>query len=228
MIRHLKNGTVEAYTVPFVVTLDDPEALRQSKGWGPQLVPVTITRGFDGMVRWRGYYDLSRGGGLTCSPAWAAAAYAKIASVNSVEALRHYDEDMRQHVLSWTRLLPHLGIEAYAKIASVLGWARVPATEWRALARRVHAIEAREGSTHPVSHWRLPVEAWFGEAARDRQAAALRHIVEGCHRNDDGSLTLGSEDVANLERVLAAGEGPKPKPPGWALAMLDLYGAGPD
>ena len=226
MIRHRKDGTVTAYTVAFIITLDDPEALRQTVGCfdqrtrrhlllrGPRLVPVTITRGFDGIVMWEGHYDLSRGGGLICSPAWAAA-------TNSVEALRQYDERMRLHVLTWARLLPHLGIEAYAKIASVLGWARVPAVEWRALARRVHAIEAREGSAHPVSHWRFVVEEWFAEEA-DREEARtwgriasdpdwelslLRHIVEGCHRNDDGSLTLGSEDVANLERALALAAG---------------------
>ena len=42
-IRHLKDGTVEAYTVAFIITLDDPEALRQTEGW--ELVPVTVTRG---------------------------------------------------------------------------------------------------------------------------------------------------------------------------------------
>ena len=167
MIRHLRDGTVKAYAVTFIVTLDDPEALRQSEGGGPQLVPVTVTRGLaadNPSVRWRGHYDLSRGGGLTPVGALRGPAH-------GAEALRHYDERMRQHVLTWARLLPHLGVEAYAQICRVLGWARVPAIEWRALARRVHAIEAREGSTHPVSHWRLPVEAWLTEEKRDRRAA---------------------------------------------------------
>jgi len=46
-------------------------------------------------------------------------------------------------------------------------------------------------------------------AAAPDLLAALRHLTEVCVRNDDGSLTLGSEDVANLEREINKAGGAK-------------------
>ncbi len=40
-------------------------------------------------------------------------------------------------------------------------------------------------------------------AAAPDLLAALQHLTEVCVRHPDGSLTLGCEDVAHLERVIA-------------------------
>jgi|TARA_R100000479_G_C6193366_1_gene131999 hypothetical protein len=34
--------------------------------------------------------------------------------------------------------------------------------------------------------------------------AALRHIAEVCVRNEDGSVTLGTEDIKNIEAAIKA------------------------
>jgi hypothetical protein len=69
-------------------------------------------------------------------------------------------------------------------------------------------------SDDPQPDWRDSLGDAFDiieavEAERDELLAALRHLTGVCVRNEDGSLTLGSEDVANLERKVAKAGGAK-------------------